>query len=85
MSNLSDARLVAQNSLTWTGFLSNIPCVVTLVNSHDHWQLEALPIQEIPSYPLLYCLANKAIEEYITENTTLVGFTDDTVVFCSAF
>lgn len=28
----------------------------------------------------------EAIEEYISENTTLVGFTDDnTVVFCSAF
>lgn len=67
LSNLSDARLVAQNSLTWMGFLSNVPCVVNLVNSHDHWQLEALPIQEIPSYPLLYCLAAKAIERYWTE------------------
>lgn len=27
----------------------------------------------------------EAIEEYISENTVLVGFTDDTVVFCSAF
>lgn len=31
-------------------------------------------------------LLKEAIEEYISENTTLVGFTDDnTVVFCSAF
>jgi hypothetical protein len=67
LTNLSDARLVAQNSLEWVGFLANIPCIVNLVNSHDHWQLEALPIQEIPSYPLLYCLANKAIEGYWTE------------------
>lgn len=64
LSNLSDARLVAQNSLEWMGFLSNVPCIVNLVNSHDHWQLEALPIQEIPSYPLLYCLAAKYIEGY---------------------
>jgi hypothetical protein len=67
LTNLSDARLVAQNSLEWVGFLANVPCIVNLVNSHDHWQLEALPIQEIPSYPLLYCLANKAIEGYWTE------------------
>jgi hypothetical protein len=67
LTNLSDARLVAQNSLEWMGFLSNVPCIVNLVNSKDHWQLEALPIQEIPSYPLLYCLANKAIEGYWQE------------------
>jgi len=31
-------------------------------------------------------LLKEAIEEYISENTTLVGFTDDnTVVFCSVF
>lgn len=31
-------------------------------------------------------LLKEAIDEYISENTTLVGFTDDnTVVFCSAF
>lgn len=67
LSDLSNAKLVAQNSLTWMGFLSNVPCIVNLVNSHDHWQLEALPIQEIPNYPLLYCLAGKAIEGYWTE------------------
>jgi len=64
LSDLSNAKLVAQNSLEWVGFLSNVPCIVNLVNSHDHWQLEALPIQEIPSYPLLYCLAAKSIEGY---------------------
>ena len=67
LTNLSNTKLVAQNSLEWMGFLSNVPCIVNLVNSHDHWQLEALPIQEIPSYPLLYCLAGKAIEGYWTE------------------
>lgn len=67
LSDLSNAKLVAQNSLEWAGFLSNVPCIVNLVNSHDHWQLEALPIQEIPSYPLFYCLAAKAIESYWTE------------------
>ena len=64
ITNLADARLVATNSLEWVGFVSNVPCLVTLVNSHDHWQLEALPIKEIPIYPLLYCLTNKSIEKY---------------------
>ena len=61
--NLANAKSLATNSLEWSGMLAHIPCKVTLVNSHNHWQLEALPIKEIPSYPLLYTLANKAIQE----------------------
>lgn len=67
LTNLSDAKLIAQNSLEWSGMIANVPCKVTLVNYKDHWQLEALPIKDIPSYPLLYFLANKAIEGYWQE------------------
>jgi hypothetical protein len=65
--NLSNAKSLATNSLEWSGMIAHIPCKVTLVNSHNHWQLEALPIQNIPSYPLLYTLANKAINDYWQE------------------
>ncbi|MEG4425222.1 MULTISPECIES: hypothetical protein [unclassified Microcoleus] len=67
LTNLSDVKLIAQNSLEWSGMIANVPCKVTLVNYKDHWQLEALPIKDIPSYPLLYFLANKAIEGYWQE------------------
>ncbi|WP_445240627.1 hypothetical protein [Microcoleus vaginatus] len=61
--NVSDTKSLAINSLEWSGMIAHIPCKVTLVNSKDHWQLEALPIRDIPSYPLFYTLANKAIED----------------------
>jgi len=67
LTNLSNAKSVAKNSLEWCGMLANVPCRVTLVNSKDHWQLEALPIKDVPTFPLLYCLANKAIEGYWQE------------------
>ncbi|MEG4962733.1 MULTISPECIES: hypothetical protein [unclassified Microcoleus] len=67
LTNLSNWKSVAKNSLEWCGMLANVPCRVTLVNSKDHWQLEALPIKDVPTFPLLYCLANKAIEGYWQE------------------
>lgn len=67
LTNLSNGKSVAKNSLEWCGMLANVPCRVTLVNSKDHWQLEALPIKDVPTFPLLYCLANKAIEGYWQE------------------
>lgn len=69
--NLANTRSLAQNSLEWAGMIAHIPCKVTLVNSHDHWQLEALPIQSIPSYPLFYTLASKAIEQRWQEEEVL--------------
>jgi hypothetical protein len=68
--SLSNARSVATGSLEWKGFLGNVPCIVNLVNSHDHWQLEALPIKDIdiPVFPLLYVLADKFISGYWQEH-----------------